>query len=53
MVHIVALRFRGLRMLELEVNCVVQGAVSILFAIRITSNLSLFSDVFSAGVNVN
>jgi hypothetical protein len=52
-VHVVALRFIGLRMLDLEVNGILQGTVSILFAIRITSNLSLLSDVFGTGVNRN
>jgi hypothetical protein len=52
-VHIVALHFIGLRMLDLEVNGILQGGVSVLFAIRITANLSLLSDVFGTGVNRN
>jgi hypothetical protein len=52
-VHVVALCSVGLRMLDLEVNVILRGRVSLLFAIRITSNLSLLSDVFGTGVNRN
>lgn len=51
-VHVVALCFIGLRILDLDVNGILQGAFSILFAIRM-SNLSLLSDVFGTGVNRN